>query len=213
MGKPLSKIFLWMCVGILTTFFTGFYVSNNPNMLYNIFSTSAYYLIFIAEIILVIFLSARIHKMSFTTALISFLGYAVLSGLTFSCIFVLFEAMSIIYIFALTAVIFIIFALIGYFTKIDLTKLGNILLIGLLGVIVVSIINIFLLNSVVDTILLIIGTFIFIGFIAYDIQKIKYLLNSGEDENKIAIIGALELYLDFINLFLRLLQIFGSRRK
>lgn len=213
MGKALSKIFLWMCVGILTTFFTGFYVSNNPNMLYNIFSTSAYYLIFIAEIILVIFLSARIHKMSFTTALISFLGYAVLSGLTFSCIFVLFEAMSIIYIFALTAVIFIIFALIGYFTKIDLTKLGNILLIGLLGVIVVSIINIFLLNSVVDTILLIIGTFIFIGFIAYDIQKIKYLLNSGEDENKIAIIGALELYLDFINLFLRLLQIFGSRRK
>lgn len=213
MGKALSKVFLWMCVGILTTFFTGFYVSNNPNMLYNIFSTSAYYLIFIAEIILVIFLSARIHKMSFTTALISFLGYAVLSGLTFSCIFVLFEAMSIIYIFALTAVIFIIFALIGYFTKIDLTKLGNILLIGLLGVIVVSIINIFLLNSVVDTILLIIGTFIFIGFIAYDIQKIKYLLNSGEDENKIAIIGALELYLDFINLFLRLLQIFGSRRK
>ncbi len=213
MGKALSKVFLWMCVGILTTFFTGFYVSNNPNMLYNIFSTSAYYLIFIAEIILVIFLSARIHKMSFTTAIISFLGYAVLSGLTFSCIFVLFEAMSIIYIFALTAVIFIIFALIGYFTKIDLTKLGNILLIGLLGVIVVSIINIFLLNSVVDTILLIIGTFIFIGFIAYDIQKIKYLLNSGEDENKIAIIGALELYLDFINLFLRLLQIFGSRRK
>ena len=114
MGKALSKIFLWMCVGILTTFFTGFYVSNNPNMLYNIFSTSAYYLIFIAEIILVIFLSARIHKMSFTTALISFLGYAVLSGLTFSCIFVLFEAMSIIYIFALTAVIFIIFALIGF---------------------------------------------------------------------------------------------------
>ena len=213
MNKVLSKVFAWLFVGLMVTFFTGLYVSNNPNMLYNIFSTSAYYLIFIAEIILVIFLSARINKMSFTTAMLSFLGYSVLSGLTFSCIFILFEISSILYVLGLTSIIFIILAIFGYFTKIDLSKLGNFLLIGLLAIILVSFINIFFLNAIVDTVVLFVGTLLFLIFIAYDIQRIKYLANSSLDENKVAIIGALELYLDFINLFIRLLQIFGNSKE
>lgn len=213
MEKVLSKVFLWMFVGLMITFLTGYYVSYNPNMLYNIFMTNSYYLIMIGELLLVIFLSARINKMNFITAMLSFLGYSVLSGLTFSCIFVLFEVTSIIYIFGLTSLLFIIFAIFGYFTKIDLTKLGNILLIGLIGLIIISIVNLFIMNNVVDFVTLIVGLLIFILFIAYDIQKIKNLINSNYDEDKVAIMGALQLYLDFINIFLRLIQIFGSRRK
>lgn len=206
------KVFLWLCVGLFVTFATGLYVSTNPNMLYNIFSTSAYWIIFIAEILLVAFLSARIQKMSTTTAIFSFLGYSVLSGLTFSSIFVLFEMPSIIIIFGVTSLLFLIFGLFGYFTNIDLSKMGMLLLLGLFGIILVSIVNIFLGNTTVDLVISVISVIIFIGYIAYDIQKIKVLGNAIDDENKLAILGALELYLDFINLFINLLSIFGKNR-
>lgn len=207
-----SKVFLWMFVGLFVTFATGIYVSTNENMIYNIFSTSAYWIIFIAELLLVIFLSARIHKMSLTTAIFSFLGYSVLSGLTFSSIFLLFNVSSIIFIFAVTSVLFLIFGLIGYYTNIDLSKMGIILLFGLLGIILVSVVNIFLGNPTLDLIISVIAVIIFVGFIAYDIQRIKAFSNVIDDENKVAIIGALELYLDFINLFIHLISIFGDRR-
>ena len=207
-----SKVFLWMFVGLFVTFATGIYVSTNENMIYNIFSTSAYWIIFIAELLLVIFLSARIHKMSLTTAIFSFLGYSVLSGLTFSSIFLLFNVSSIIFIFVVLSVLFLIFGLIGYFTNIDLSKMGIILLFGLLGIILVSVVNIFLGNPTLDLIISAIAVIIFVGFIAYDIQRIKAFSNVIDDENKVAIIGALELYLDFINLFIHLISIFGDRR-
>lgn len=207
-----SKVFLWMFVGLFVTFATGIYVSTNENMIYNIFSTSAYWIIFVAELLVVIFLSARIHKMSLTTAILSFLGYSVLSGLTFSSIFLLFNVSSIIFIFAVTSVLFLIFGLIGYFTNIDLSKMGIILLFGLIGIILVSVVNIFLGNPTLDLIISVIAVIIFVGFIAYDIQRIKAFSNVIDDENKVAIIGALELYLDFINLFIHLISIFGDRR-
>ena len=207
-----SKVFLWMFVGLFVTFATGIYVSTNENMIYNIFSTSAYWIIFIAELLLVIFLSARIHKMSLTTAIFSFLGYSVLSGLTFSSIFLLFNVSSIIFIFAVTSVLFLIFGLIGYFTNIDLSKMGIILLFGLIGIILVSVVNIFLGNPTLDLIISVIAVIIFVGFIAYDIQRIKAFSNVIDVENKVAIIVALELYLDFINLFIHLISIFGDRR-
>lgn len=205
------KVFLWLFAGLLTTFATGYYVSTNPNMIYNIFSTSAYWLIFIAEIIVVIYLSARIEKMSITTAIFSYLAYSVLSGLTFSSIFILFNVPSIIFALGATALLFLIFGLFGYFTKIDLTKMGMILLMGLLGVILISIVNIFLDLGTLNLILSIVTIVIFIGYIAYDIQKIKHLSNYMQDENKLAIIGALELYLDFINLFIHIISIFGKQ--
>ena len=201
-----------MFVGLFVTFATGIYVSTNENMIYNIFSTSAYWIIFVAELLVVIFLSARIHKMSLTTAIFSFLGYSVLSGLTFSSIFLLFNVSSIIFIFAVTSVLFLIFGLIGYFTNIDLSKMGIILLFGLIGIILVSVVNIFLGNPTLDLIISVIAVIIFVGFIAYDIQRIKAFSNVIDDENKVAIIGALELYLDFINLFIHLISIFGDRR-
>ena len=118
---------------------------------------------------------------------------------------------SIIFIFLITALVFLIFALIGYFTKINLTKLGTILFMGLIGILIASIINIFVQSQTFDLILVIIGIIVFIGYIAYDINKVKRL--EGQiDEDKLSIIGALELYLDFINLFIRLLQLFGKNK-
>ncbi len=206
------KVFLWLFVGLFVTFATGLYVSTNENMLYNIFSTNAYWFIFVAEILVVIFLSARIQKMSSTTAIFAYLGYSVLSGLTFASIFVLFTVPSIMLTFGVASLLFLIFGLIGYFTHVDLSKWGMILLLGLVGIIIMSLVNIFLNVEMVDFIISIVAVVIFVGYIAYDIQKIKHLSGIITDENKLAIIGALELYLDFINLFIHLLQILGNRR-
>ena len=206
-----SKMFMWMFVGLLITFLVGYYVSTNENMIYNIFATKFYWVIYIAEIVTVIVLSARILKMSKNGAIFGFLLYSFLSGLTFSSIFLTFKISSIIFIFLITALVFLIFALIGYFTKINLTKLGTILFMGLIGILIASIINIFIQSQTFDLILVIIGIIVFIGYIAYDINKVKRL--EGQiDEDKLSIIGALELYLDFINLFIRLLQLFGKSK-
>lgn len=206
-----SKMFMWMFVGLLITFLVGYYVSTNENMIYNIFATKFYWVIYIAEIVTVIVLSARILKMSKNGAIFGFLLYSFLSGLTFSSIFLTFKISSIIFIFLITALVFLIFALIGYFTKINLTKLGTILFMGLIGILIASIINIFVQSQTFDLILVIIGIIVFIGYIAYDINKVKRL--EGQiDEDKLSIIGALELYLDFINLFIRLLQLFGKNK-
>ena len=206
-----SKMFMWMFVGLLITFLVGYYVSTNENMIYNIFATKFYWVIYIAEIVTVIVLSARILKMSKNGAIFGFLLYSFLSGLTFSSIFITFKMSSIIFIFLITALVFLIFALIGYFTKINLTKLGTILFMGLIGILIASLINIFVQSQTFDLILVIIGIIVFIGYIAYDINKVKRL--EGQiDEDKLSIIGALELYLDFINLFIRLLQLFGKSK-
>lgn len=210
-NKLMSKVFGWMFIGLLVTFLTGYVVSLNPKMLMNIMNTTSLLIIIVIEFGLVIFLSARIHKMQPMTAKISFLLYAFVSGLTFSSIFVVYEMSSIMFVFLITAVIFGVFALIGATTKIDLTRLGTYVLMALIGVIVCFIINMFLNNSTFDLILSIIAVLIFIGFTAYDVQKIIKLgsMNALPEDN-LAIYGALELYLDFINLFLQLLKLFAK---
>ncbi len=206
----ISKTFLWMCFGLLVTFATGYLTSTSEIMLENIFLNNwTYIILIIVELILVIVLSARVMKMNPATAKVCFLLYSFVSGLTFASIFVVFNVESIILIFLVTAIFFAILALIGYTTNIDLTKMGIYLFIGLIAVVVVSLINIFIGSSMLELILSIIIIAIFIGYTIYDVQKIKYLENSGLPEDNLAIYGALDLYLDFINLFLRLLQIFG----
>ena len=206
------KVFMWMFIGLLVSFGTGYYVYTNPNMLYNIFSTNFYYVIIILELAIVIFLGVRIQKMNPLTAKLSFILYSIVTGLTLSIIFVAFEITSIIFVFIITAIIFLIFALLGYFTKIDLSKYSTIFMMGLLGLIIATIVNIFLNNAFFDIILSWIGIIIFVGLVAYDIQKIKRYEIIIEDQDKAAIISALDLYLDFINIFLRLLKLFGKSR-
>ena len=204
-NKIFPKVFMWMFIVCVC-------VCIKVNMLYNIFSTSMYYIIIIVELLIVIFLSARIQKMNPLTAMISFVLYSVVTGLTLSIVFVMFEMSSIIYIFLITAFVFLIFALLGYFTKIDLSKYSTIFLMGLFGIIIATIVNIFLNNATFDIILSWIGVVLFVGLVAYDIQKIKRYGEIIDDDNKIAIIGALDLYLDFINIFLRLLNLFGKNK-
>jgi len=207
----LPKVFSWMFVGLMVTFLTGYVVSLNPNMLINVLSSGFLWILIILEFGLVIFLSARITKMQPTTAKISFLLYSFVSGLTFSSIFVVYELSSIMLVFLITALIFGVFALIGSTTKMDLSSLGTYLMMALLGVIICLIINIFINSTTFDLILSIITVIVFIGFTAYDVQKVMRLSEENiMEEDNIAIYGALELYLDFINIFLELLKYFGK---
>jgi len=207
----LSKVFSWMFIGLIVTFLTGYVVSINPTMLINVLSSGGLWIAIISELVLVIILSARIHKMQPTTAKICFILYAFVSGLTFSSIFVVYDLSSIMYVFLITAAIFGVFALIGAKTSVDLSRFGTYLMMALLAVIICLIINLFTNSSTLDLVLSIITILIFIGFTAYDVQKI---LRLNEDaalpEENLAIYGALELYLDFINIFLELLKYFGN---
>lgn len=207
-NKLIAKSFMWMFIGLLVTFVTGYVICLNKEAL--MLSLSGFYfLAIIIELILVIVLSRKIFSMKPLTAKIMFIIYAMVSGFTFASIFVVYEMSSIIFVFALAAVMFLIMALFGYYTNIDLSKFSSYLLFGLIGVIIASIINIFWINDTFTTIICIISILVFLGFTAWDIQKIKRL-NINNDNA--AIYGALELYLDFINVFLDLLRLFGRER-
>lgn len=211
-NKLFSKVFMWMFLGLLTTGLTSYYVVSNPNILINILGGSTYLILILLELGLVLFLSSRIRKMSFMSAWISFILYSLINGITIAAILIAYELSSIILMFGLTAFLFLIFGLLGYFTNIDLSRFGNILLMMLIGILITSIVNIFLGNETIDIIICAIGVIVFLGLVAYDVQKIKQLTYAMEDNNKIAILGALELYLDFINIFLYLLRLFGNSR-
>lgn len=208
-NKIYTKVFLWMFIGLLVTFLTGAYTSTNIDALEVIFSQGLYWAFAVAEIVLAIILSARIHKMQPTTAKILYLLYTFLTGLTLSSIFIVYKLQSIMLVFLVSSILFLVFALIGHFTKIDLSKIGIYLIMILFGIILCSIINIFLGNETFDIIISCISVVVFLGYIAYDIQKIKRIDGMLPEDN-LAVIGAFELYLDFINLFLDLLRLFGK---
>lgn len=210
-NKIFSKVYGWMFIGLLISFITGYYVSTQPNIIYNLFSKGMFFILVLVEIGLCIWLSAGIRKMQTSTAKILFGLYSFVTGLTFSTIFVAYRIDSIIMVFGITALTFAIMALVGTFTNIDLTKLGTILFMGLLGIIIASIINIFIGSQTLDLGIVIIGIVIFTLYIAYDVQKVKYIAQTLE-EDKAAIICAFELYLDFINLFIKLLRLFGKSK-
>lgn len=208
----ISKTFLWMCFGLLITFITGYFVAHNEVMLENIYGGWGYWIFVIVELLLVIVLSARIMRMKPATAKVCFLLYSFASGLTFASIFVYYAIDSIMIIFLVAAIIFAVMAIIGYTTNVDLTRIGTYLFFALVAVLVVALINIFIGSSMLAMIISIVCVLIFIGITAYDVQKIKALENSGLPKENLAIYGALDLYLDFINLFIHLLSIFGKSR-
>ena len=210
-SKIMSKVFLWMFIGLAITFVTGRLIANSPDMIEEIFTGNKVFILAIIEVVLVIWMSARIQKMSSTTAKILFIVYSFLTGLTFSSIFIVYEIESIIYVFLATSLIMLIFALLGYFTKIDLTKLGTFLFMAIIGIIIMGIISIFVDNETFSLGIAIASVVVFIGFIAFDVQKIKRMYDANMiPEDNLAIYGALQLYLDFINIFIDLLRIFGN---
>ena len=207
----MAKVYLWMFIGLAVTFLTGSIISSNPDAVLTIFKGVNVFLLALVEIGLVIVLSARITKMKSSTAKILFIIYSFVTGLTFSSIFIVYSISSIISVFLMTSLIMLVFSCLGYFLKIDLTKIGIFLLMALLGIIIASIVNIFLGSDQLTFIITIISVLVFVVYIAYDVQKIKYLQETIPEEN-LAIYGALQLYLDFINIFIDLLQLFGDNR-
>ncbi len=206
----LSKVFLWMFIGLMVTFATGVVVSNSIDALEFVFSGGGYWILVIAEFVTVVVLTARMQKMSPTGAKFGFIFYSFLTGLTFSAVFVVYKITSILAVFLITAVIMFVFAIIGAKTKMDLSKFGTYLLMALLGIIIAGIINIFVDNGTFNLVLCSISILVFVGYIAYDVQKVKSMYEQNLSAENLAIYGALNLYLDFINIFLDLLRLFGS---
>jgi FtsH-binding integral membrane protein len=216
MSVLMRKVYTWMAMALVITGICAYGVANSPALLSLIYGSSMTIVILcIAEFGLVVWLSARIGKMSLTTATMMFIIYSVLNGVTLSFIFLAYTQASIAKVFFITAGTFGLMALVGHTTKVDLSKMGGILLMALIGVIIASVVNIFIKSTGFDFILSIITVLIFIGLTAYDTQKIKEMLlmasDTGETAQKVALMGALSLYLDFINLFIHLLRIFGKR--
>jgi FtsH-binding integral membrane protein len=213
----LTRVYNWMALALFITGLMAYYAATSEQIRNLIFSSKfTFYGLIIGELLLVVYLSRAIHKISQSTAIFMFLLYAVLNGLTMSVIFMMYTTASIASTFYITAGTFGVMSLYGYYTKNDLTKIGNLAMMGLIGIIIASIVNMFFQNDMMGWIITYIGVAIFVGLTAYDTQKLKEIgangFRNGESMEKIAIMGALTLYLDFINLFLFLLRIFGDRR-
>lgn len=207
----LSKVFGWLFIGLLITFVTGYLVSINENMMKDIFDSNLFLIFLIAEIVIAISLRLFIDKLNKTAAILMYIGYTILTGLTISTIFIAYKLPSIIVIFLVTSILFGIFALIGKFTKIDLSKIGIFLLIGIIAIIVLAIINAFVGSEKLNLLTCIIGVVVFVGYIAYDVNRItKSEEMEGIKESNYPIVFAFDLYIDFINLFMDLLRLFGD---
>ncbi len=213
----ISKVFAWMSLALLITGLTSYFVASTPEIVMPIVSNRLLYFgLLIGEVILVGYISSAISRLSVTTTVALYIFYSILNGLTLSIIFLVYTTSSIASTFFITAGTFSVMAAYGYYTKTDLTSMGKILFMGLIGLIIASIVNIFMNSSILYWVTTYVGIFIFTGLTAYDIQKIKEMNiigNEGTDEDKKeAISGALTLYLDFINLFIYILRIFGDRK-
>ena len=210
----MRKVYLWMTLALMITGITAAGVANSPNILALIYSSQVVmWGIIIAEFGLVIYISARLEKLSLSTATTLFALYSILNGVMLSSIFLLYSTAIISKVFFITAGTFGVTALYGYATKKDLSSLGNILFMALIGLVIATVVNVFMKSAMFDLILSYIGVIIFVGLTAWDSQKIKHMMmvqqDADESAQKLALIGALSLYLDFINLFLYLLRIFG----
>lgn len=215
----IRSVYNWMAIGLALTGFVAFYVANNESLIRLIFGNRLIFFgLIIGELALVFTISARVHKMQSSTATALFVLYAALNGVTLSAIFLIYTRSSIATTFFICAGTFVACSVYGWTTKRDLTSFGGFMAMGLIGIIIASVVNMFLRSPGMHMIISYIGVLVFVGLTAYDTQKLKTMaltqpigLDAGV-ARKGAILGALSLYLDFINLLLMLLRILGSRR-
>lgn len=214
----IRSVYNWMAIGLALTGLVAFYVSNSEAMLRLIFGNRLIFFgLIIGELVLVFSLSARVNKMQASTATGLFVLYAALNGATLSAIFLIYTRSSIASTFFICAATFVAVSIFGMVTKRDLTSMGQFLFMGLIGIVIASVVNMFVRSSGMSLIISYIGVIVFVGLTAYDTQKLKHMALSqpaGLDAGVVrkgAILGALSLYLDFINLFLMLLRILGNR--
>ena len=213
----MSKVYLWMTLALVVTGMTAYYVASSPAILYAIVSNQiAFWGLFIGELVLVFVLSSRIMSLSFVTASLMFVIYSIMNGVFFSFILLAYTEQSIATTFLITAGTFGAMSLFGFVTKRDLSAMGRILFMLLIGLLIATVVNIFMKAEGLTLLLNYAGVVIFVGLTAYDTQTIKQMLQEHGDKEgaeKIALLGSLSLYLDFINLFIYLLRFFGESRK
>lgn len=214
----IRSVYNWMAIGLALTGFVAFYISQNETLLRLIIGNRLIFFgLIIAEFALVFSISARVNKMQASTATGLFVLYAALNGATLSVIFLIYARSTIASTFFICAATFVACSIYGMTTKRDLTSLGGFMMMGLFGIIIASVVNMFVRSTGMSMIISYIGVFVFIGLTAYDTQKLKTMAltqPAGMEAGVVrkgAILGALSLYLDFINLFLMLLHIFGRR--
>ena len=211
------SVYNYMGIALVLTGLTAFVTSQSGTMLQLIFGTPLKWVVMLAPLGFIFFLGARVNKMSASAAQITFWAFAVVMGLSMASIFLVFTGASIARVFFITAATFGAMSLYGYTTKTDLSKMGSFLFMGLIGIVIASVVNIFLGSSALQFAISVIGVLVFVGLTAYDTQSIKdeYVNGleyaGGEIQAKGAIMGALRLYLDFINLFMMLMHLFGNR--
>ena len=213
----MRKVYVWMLWALTITGVMAYGVASSPVLVESIFSNQAlFWVLIIGELALVFGISRWLNKLSLTMATLLFILYSALNGVTLSVIFLAYSPMVITKVFLITASTFGAMAAYGYFTKTDLSKMGKILFMALIGLIIATLVNVFLRSPGFDLIISYIGVLVFVGLTAWDTQKIKGMLaqcdDMDEEAQKIALMGSLTLYLDFINLFLYLLRIFGRER-
>lgn len=216
-GEFIRRVYNWMGLGLATTALVALYTASSPGLLGMILGKSlVFFGLIIGQLGLVIVLSAAIQRLQASTATLLFFLYSALTGLTLSVIFLAYTRASIASTFFVTAGTFGVMSFYGYTTQRDLTSWGSFLFMGLIGIILASVVNIFLHNETVYWVVTYAGILIFVGLTAYDTQTLKQMAVRGfadeETERKSAVMGALRLYLDFINLFLMLLRVMGNRR-
>ncbi len=220
----LRSSFLWMSIAMVLTTASALVFANvpqltsllmEPNEFGGFKPTMLAYIVMFAPLAFVLAISFGINKMSLPMLMGTFIAYSIVNGISFSFIFWIYNIGSIVNVFLSTSALFAVMAIAGYTTKTDLTKLGSLLMIGVIGIVIASLINMFMQSSSMDYMISILGVIIFTGLTAYDVQKIKNLGSAEKGDvmaSKMGIMGALTLYLDFINLFMFLLRLFGGRR-
>jgi FtsH-binding integral membrane protein len=213
----ITRVYAWMTFGLVVTAVAAWFTLSVPGLLRAIVNNPILFFgLIIGELALVLVLSAAVSRLSPVVAGMLFTGYAVLNGVTLSILLLIYTSSSIALTFGVTACTFGIMTLYGYTTQRDLTKLGSLLFMGLIGLVLASLANLFFKNPAVYWIITYVGILIFVGLIAYDTQKLKRMSlaldEQGQVTQKASILGALGLYLDFINLFLLLLRILGRRK-
>lgn len=211
----LSKVYGWMFLGLLVTAGTAMAVASSPVLIETlILNRILFWILLLAPIGLVFYLSARVDKIAPGTAAGLFLLYSALVGITTSVIFLVYTATSIVSAFVITSGMFGAMAVFGTFTKRSLAGVGQFMFMGLIGLIIASIVNIFLWNSMLDFVICVVGVIVFTGLTAWDAQRLKEMAVSLPDGRvgSYAVVGALSLYLDFINLFFFILRLIGGRR-
>lgn len=203
-----------MGIGLVISGIISYVIGTNQALASMVFGGPQAYLFMFAPLIAVFAIAFGINKMSAATARLAFFGFAAIMGISLASIFLVYQLGSIFQVFLITAVMFGGMSLYGYTTRKDLTSLGSFLIMGVWGIVIASIVNLFLQSSALQTAISVIGVIAFTGLTAYDTQKIKeiYFVTSGEERAKAGILGALNLYLDFVNLLVNLLQLLGQRK-